>query len=101
MNGATILGQQIKVNVARPKNNGGYGGFKVRDRLTIKMEHFIELSLIPQALFQRQIFARSLLSELPTVNQSLEGLIRSYNVVKSDYANELSSIPLHIPEEKS
>merc|ERR1719264_1285222 len=26
MNGATILGQQIKVNVARPKNNGGGGG---------------------------------------------------------------------------
>jgi len=27
MNGATILGQQIKVNVARPKNNGGDGGY--------------------------------------------------------------------------
>eukprot|EP00092_Neocalanus_flemingeri_P020684 GFUD01022415.1.p1 GENE.GFUD01022415.1~~GFUD01022415.1.p1 ORF type:complete len:144 (+),score=37.42 GFUD01022415.1:100-531(+) len=26
LNGATILGQQIKVNVARPKNNGGGGG---------------------------------------------------------------------------
>ena len=26
LNGATILGQQIKVNVARPKNDGGGGG---------------------------------------------------------------------------
>jgi len=26
LNGATILGQQVKVNVARPKNNGGGGG---------------------------------------------------------------------------
>merc|ERR1719264_74870 len=26
LNGATILGQQVKVNVARPKNDGGGGG---------------------------------------------------------------------------
>lgn len=26
LNGATVLGQQIKVNVARPKNDGGGGG---------------------------------------------------------------------------
>ena len=29
LNGATILGQQIKVNVARPKNDGGGGGGEV------------------------------------------------------------------------